>query len=162
MFEPRADLADARFGCGHALTILRSELERLHGFDHALRYGEDFDLVTRLLLSTAGAVRQTVTPAVFYTNQQPGGLSHQANARRRALAHLYIFRKNRSALEERSGAAPFFIRFISRDMVHNGLVEQGLRLIHHGLRRYGPHPLLVQAMVNSHLHRLKLRLGLAA
>ena len=162
LFEARSDLANGRFGCGHALTILRSELERLGGFDPALRYGEDFDLVTRLLISTKGAVRQTVAPAVYYTNKQLGGLSRQANARRRALAHLYIFRKNRSALEERSGAAPFFIRFISRDMVHNGLVRQGLHLIHHGLQRYGAHPLLVQAAVNSHLHDLKLRLGWAS
>ena len=158
LFEARSDLANARFGCGHGLTILRTELERLGGFDPALRYGEDYDLVTRLLISTAGIVRQTDNPAIYYTNQQLGGLSRQANARRRALAHLYIFRKNRIALEKRSGAVPFFFRFISRDMIHNGLMWQGLRVIHYGLRRYGAHPLLVKAMVNSHFHRLKLRL----
>jgi GT2 family glycosyltransferase len=155
-FTPRDDLGNGRFGCGHALTLLRSELERLGGFDPKLRYGEDYDLVTRLLLSTSGTIRQTRSPAIYHTFQQEGGLSRAANGRRRALAHLYIFRKNRRALEGRSGAAAFFIRFISRDMVHSGLVGPGLKLIRIGLRRYGPHPLLVRAWINSQFHRLKL------
>jgi glycosyltransferase involved in cell wall biosynthesis len=146
----RADISNVHVGCGFALSVPRDELLAVGGFDPALSYSEDYDLIIRLVAQGLSARHLDDTLVVYAMHRGGDSLTERSSARQRALQHFRVWHKNRAFLRSRYGAQGYFVRFIARDLIYHGHARRAFRIIHSALRRGGYGPWVVTAAINAH------------
>ena len=158
---PSGDLRDALltrnlFVNGGHLLIRRPALDRAGGFDPALRYGEDWELWTRLAYQGPFVAVPGRRPLLFARERQDGAYLAMA-ARRSAFvpcmdaifaSPLHGARLGRSAMDRlRAKAQAENDWIVGRELIRHGRAEQGRRyLVRSVLAAPGPKRLLLLAI----------------
>ncbi|HEV7717676.1 MAG TPA: glycosyltransferase family 2 protein [Arsenicitalea sp.] len=152
-YPMRPDLSDIHFGIG-AISVRRDALLGSGGFDEAMSFAEDYDLILRLV--GAGWLAVAVnSPLARFNLQHELRLTNAAAGRRRILAHMRVLRKNRKFLRSRKGAEDYLLWVVTRDLLRGGFERRGWRVLAYLLKTRPTHGRILHLYFNTQIYRLR-------
>jgi len=133
----RRELDAIRIGCGFGLTVRRSLLEEIGGFDPSLPIAEETDLVLRLL--SRGVRFTAIAEPLVTIHRVPGAsLSNTTPPARRVESVQRLLARNREALTRRPHLAAKLWESLGREHLRAG---DARRAWHVALATLARHPL---------------------